>query len=169
MSFSIGSSPSAATTTWRGATRNPSSSAKSWIMRSRKADVLAPRQQPFLDRLDLQRQIFRVDAALGEAPGDEPEARLRRAGVHVAQFLSVAESPDRADALGDRITEQSPHQIFLWLVAGRQHDQVGGERLAAFHPRAPGDKCLDIRKLLQRNLAARDQVGAADVEIIAAA
>src|SRR6202790_5641877 len=56
------------------------------------------RQQPFLDRLDLQRQVFRVDPALREAAGDEPEAGLRCPCVHVAQFLAVAESPDRADA-----------------------------------------------------------------------
>src|SRR5439155_25942281 len=32
-----------------------------------------PRQQPFLDRLDLQRELFGTDPALGEAAGDEPE------------------------------------------------------------------------------------------------
>ena len=83
------------------------------------------RQQPFLDRLDLQRQIFRVDPALRQAAGDEPEARLAGAGVHVAQFLSFAESPDRADPRGDFIAEQLADQMFLRLVAGRQHDQVG--------------------------------------------
>src|ERR1700692_2360113 len=123
MSFSIGSSPSAATTTWRGATRNPSSSAKSWIMRSRKDAAPASRQQPFLDRLDLQRQIFRIDPALRQAAGDEPEAGLRGARVHVAQFLPLAEAPDRTDARGDFIAEQLADQMFLRFVAGRQHDQ----------------------------------------------
>src|SRR6476620_2822671 len=50
-----------------------------------------------------------------QAAGDEPEARLRRAGVHVAQFLLLAESPDRADAFGDRIAEQFAHQMLLRL------------------------------------------------------
>src|SRR5882757_2074497 len=54
------------------------------------------RQQPFLDRLDLQRQIFRIDAALREAAGDEPQPRLAGARIHVAQLLAVAETPDRA-------------------------------------------------------------------------
>ena len=49
------------------------------------------RQQSFLDRLDLQRQIFRIDAALRETAGDEPEAGLAGAGIHVAQLLLVAE------------------------------------------------------------------------------
>ena len=82
---------------------------------------------------------------------------------------SVAEAPDRADALGDVVAEQFPHQIFLPLVAGRQHDQVGGNGLAVLHLRALGDEAFDVGKLLQRDLALDDQVGAADVEIIAAA
>src|ERR1700751_479773 len=73
----------------------------------------APWQQPFLDRLDLQRQIFRVDAALREAAGDEVESRLRRAHIHVAQLLAVAKSRDRAEAVRDVLAEQLLHQIFL--------------------------------------------------------
>ncbi len=93
----------------------------------------------------------------------------RGARIHVAQFLILAKTPDRADALGDRVAEQFAHQMLLALVAGRQHDQVGGKRLAALHPRALGDKAFDIRKLPQADLAAHDQIGAADIEIIAAA
>jgi hypothetical protein len=54
--------------------------------------------------------------------------------------LILAKTPDRADAVGDFIPEQFSHQMLLALVAGRQHDQVGGERLAALHPGAFGDK-----------------------------
>ena len=60
-------------------------------------------------------------------------------------------------------------RMLLRLVAGRQHDQVGGERLAALHPHAVGDEGFDIGKLDQPDRAAGDQIGAADVEIIAAA
>src|ERR1700681_3862764 len=129
----------------------------------------AQRQQPFLDRLDLQRQIFRIDPALREAAGDEPEAGLAGAGVHIAQFLILAEAPDRADALGDLVAEQFAHQMLLALVAGRQHDQVGGNRLATAHSRAFGNKAVDVGKLREANLARNDKVGAADIEIIAAA
>ncbi len=101
--------------------------------------------------------------------GDEPEAGLAGSGVHVAQFLLLAESPDGADALFDRFAEQLSHQFFLALVAGREHDQTGRDRLAALHLRAAGDEGVDIGKLFQRDLALDDQIGAADVEIIAAA
>ena len=42
------------------------------------------RQQAFLDRLDLQREMLRADAALREAAGDEPQAGLSGARIHVA-------------------------------------------------------------------------------------
>src|SRR5688500_13874350 len=58
-----------------------------------------PRQQSCLARLDLQREVFRIDPALGKAPRDEPQAGLPAAREHVAQFLPCVESPDRADAL----------------------------------------------------------------------
>src|SRR5258706_13450772 len=59
--------------------------------------------------------------------------------------------------------------MLLAIAAARQEDQVGGKRLAALHPGAFGDKGFDIRKLPQPDLAAHDQIGAADVEIVAAA
>ena len=46
--------------------------------------------------------------------------------------------------VGDLLAEQLAHQMLLRLVAGRQHDQVGGQRLAALHPHAFGDKGFDI-------------------------
>src|SRR5258708_26099057 len=66
---------------------------------SRECRVLRtrnPRQQPFLHRLDLQREIFRVDPALREASGDEPQAGLAGARIHVAQLLGLAQPPNRA-------------------------------------------------------------------------
>src|SRR3977135_4353224 len=59
--------------------------------------------------------------------------------------------------------------MLLALVTRRQHDQMGGKRLAALHPRSFCDKRLDIRKLSQSDLTAHDEIGAADVEIVAAA
>ena len=92
--------------------------------------------------------------------------------VRVYMLRSSWSSPNPqigADAVGDVVAEQLAHQFFLALVAGRQHDQIGGDGLAVLHPRAFGDKAIDIGKLLQPDLALDDQVGAADVEIIAAA
>src|SRR5215831_10665529 len=128
-----------------------------------------PRQQTDLAGLDLQREVPGVDAALGEAAGDEPEARLRGAREHVAQLLPLPESPDRTDARGDVVAEELPNEIFLALVAGRQHDEIRGNGLAVAHPRARRDEAGDIGKLHQTDLARDDQIGAADVEVVPAA
>src|SRR3954469_20231081 len=125
-------------------------------------------QNPFLDRLDLEREIFRVDPALREAAGDEPEAGLPGACIHVAQLEAVAKAPDRADPVDDAVAEQFPHQIFLRLVTGREHDQIGGNSRAVLHPGALGDEALHLGKLPELDRALDDEVGAADVEIIAA-
>ena len=82
-----------------------------------------------------------------EAAGDEPQARLRGARVHVAQFLVRAKIPDRADAARDIVAEQFAHQVLLALVAGRQHDQIGSDCLAAAQPHAFGDELVDVAKL----------------------
>ena len=102
-------------------------------------------------------------------PGDEPEAGLPGAHEHVAQLLVIAESPDRADAGGDILAKQFADQMFLAFVAGRQHDQIGGERIAVAHRRSLRDEPGDIGKLRQSDLACNDQIGAADIEVVAAA
>src|SRR5262245_39991960 len=83
--------------------------------------------------------------------------------------MVLAKAPDPADALRDRLAEQFLYQLFLRPVAGGEHDQVGGNGLAVLHPGAFGRERLDICKLLERDLALDQQVGAADVEIVAAA
>src|SRR5206468_9474386 len=130
--------------------------------------VCAAGQQPYLAGRDLQRGVLRVDAALGEAPGDEPQARLGGAREHVAQLLLIAESPDGADASRDLVAEQLANQIFLSFVAACQHDQVRGERIAGAHPRPLGDEPGDIGKLHQSYLTGNDQIGTADIEVVAA-
>src|SRR5215813_167704 len=106
--------------------------------------LTAMRQQSFLDRLDLQRQIFRIDAALRKAAGNEVEASLAGARIHVAQLLLGAKAPDRADARSDDLAEQLLHQLFLRPIAGCKHDQIGLDRVATLEPCAVGDKALDI-------------------------
>src|SRR5258705_11484380 len=76
---------------------------------SRECRVLRacnPRQQPFLDRLDLQREIFRVDTALREASGDEPHAGLAGWPIHLAQLPGVSTPPQRGQADGDYLPQQ---------------------------------------------------------------
>src|SRR2546430_364766 len=127
--------------------------------------VCAAGQQPYLAGLDLQREVFRVDAALGEAPGDEPQARLGGAREHVAQLLLIAESPDGADASRDLVAEQLANQVLLSFVAACQHDQVRGERIAGAHPRSLGDERGDFGKLRESYLTGDDQIGTADIEV----
>src|SRR6516225_7753305 len=64
------------------------------------------RQHPLLDRLDLEREESRIDPALCEAAGNEPQPGLFRARIHVAQLKAVAKAPDRADAVGNIVAEQ---------------------------------------------------------------
>ena len=53
----------------------------------------------------------------------------------------------------DVFAEQLLHQLFLRPVAGGEHDQIGGDDLAALHLSAFGDKRVDVGKLFQRDLA----------------
>jgi hypothetical protein len=61
------------------------------------------------------------------------------------------------------------HQMLLALVAGRQHDQVGRQQVAAAQPCALGDEPGDVGELHQADRAVDDQVGAADIEVVPAA
>jgi hypothetical protein len=83
----------------------PGRGSMDWRSHARSARSTTSRQQAHLAGLDLQREIFRVDAALGEAAGDEPKARLRGSREHVAQLLSVAESPNRTNAASNVVAE----------------------------------------------------------------
>src|ERR1700730_1377670 len=76
-------------------------------------------EQAQLAGLNLQAEILGVNAALGETAGDKPQARLSGPREHVPQLLSIAESPDRTNAVGDIIAEQLADQMFLPFVAGR--------------------------------------------------
>src|SRR6187431_887795 len=83
------------------------------------------RQQSQFARLDLKAEILRIDAALGEAAGDEPQARLPGAREHIAQLLFLAKAPYRADAGRHVVAEKPADQRVLTLVSGRQHNEVG--------------------------------------------
>src|SRR5581483_4404555 len=80
-----------------------------------------------------------------------------------------AEAPDRAHTLGDAVAEQFAHRIVLVLVAGRQHDEVGAKDVSALHSCAFGDKAGNVGELHEIDLAFDDEIGAADIEVIAAA
>src|SRR4029453_15726045 len=114
--------------------------------------------EPGFGRLDLQGEVARVDPALREAPRDEPEAGLRGAHEHVAQLLPFAEAPDRADARGDLVAEELRYEVLLSFPACGEHDEVGIL-----------EQSLELVYLREADLAFGDEVGAADVEVVAAA
>src|SRR5262245_16290154 len=83
-------------------------------------------QSPRLDGVDLQRDVAAVDSGLRERAAGEPQARLRGAGPHVAEFLrGVVETPDAADAVCDIGAEQLRQEMVGALVASGEHDQRG--------------------------------------------
>src|SRR5690606_36302300 len=127
------------------------------------------RHQSFFDRLDLQRQIFGVDAALREAAGHEPEPLLCGALPHVAHLAVLADAPHLADLVRDLVAEETAHQFLLRVVTRRKHQQVSRHDAAVLQPRPFGHEALDVVELQQADLAVDDEAGAAGVEIIAAA
>src|SRR5262252_2131940 len=96
--------PAAATTSARNASANYRQRLERRDMR-RILDGAHSRQQARFASLYLQCEILGVDAALGKTPSDEPEAGLRGARKHVAQLLFIAESPNRADAIGNMVAK----------------------------------------------------------------
>src|SRR6185312_6658163 len=101
----------------RDLSRNPAGGSR--VARLALVRRSALRQQPQLTRLDLQGEIFGIDATLRKAAGDEPQTRLSRAHEHVAQFLALAETPDRADPARNFAAKKLAHQVLLPLIAGR--------------------------------------------------
>ena len=105
-----------------------------------------------------------------EAAGNEPQARLLGPHPQVSQLLAViTEPPDRPDTLGHVIAEQAFDVFFLALEACRQDNGIGRNDIPVLQFGAFGDEGVDIVELDQPDLAVDDQVGAAHVEIIAAA
>jgi len=107
---------------------------------------------------------------LRERSAGEPQAGLPGAGPHVAQFLGRGvETPDRPDARGHLAAEQRADNVIQALIAGRQHDEVRPQRRAVAQRQSVADEMPDIGRLHQPDFSVRDQVGAADIEIISAA
>src|SRR5256885_5351055 len=93
----------------------------------------------YLPRLEVQREVERVVAALHQVAAVEPEAGLFRRLPHVAELAfpwtggvlgGGAESPHRAHALGDFGGDELRRPLDHVAVAGGEDDEVGGEARA---------------------------------------
>src|SRR5919201_2966779 len=140
----------------------------------------------YLPRLELQREVQRVMAALHQVAAVEPQARLLRRLPHVAQLTFPrprivlgrrAEPPHRPDARGDFRRDELRRPFGHVAVAGGEDDEVGGkgpavgERhgaignlfdAAALKPYAPVDdelRCTDV-DVVARAAAQIDRVQA---------
>ena len=55
--------------------------------------------EPFFERLDLQRHIFRIDSHLGQTACDEPGAVLPSSLEHIPKFTILIFAPNLPDPL----------------------------------------------------------------------
>src|SRR6266404_2687048 len=114
--------------------------------------------KPFLARLDLQGEVARIDAALGQASRGEPEPVLGGRCPHVTQLALHVESPNRADTVGHAVAEIGAHHLLLVLVSRRQHDQIGGHDTAVVQQRTFRDEAADPIVGQQTDLAVDDEI-----------
>ncbi|NDG50505.1 MAG: SDR family oxidoreductase, partial [Rhodospirillales bacterium] len=148
--------------------------ARPWSWRSATPRAWRPNpskraELPDFHRLDLEGEILRVNPALRQATGDEPQTLLRRALEHVVQFAIRADAPDRPDAIQHGVADCTPDEFLLRIVAGRQDDEVGRHRRAIAQQRALGRKAFYPVILEQAHLTLDHEVGAARIEIVATA
>ena len=100
--------------------------------------------------------------AMNHSPG------LSRAAVHVAELQAVSKPPYRADPPGGVAPEEPLDRVLLTLVSGCEHDQVGRDRLAGFRSGAFGGEAVQLVVLDQPDRPRGNEIGASDVEIVAA-
>ena len=132
-------------------------------------DFQFARNDPFLAGLDLQSEVLRIDSALREAAGDEPEAGLAAAFPHIGELAIIGKTPDGAGALCNLVAEEEAHQILLAFIAGRYDEEVGRHRAAVLQSGALGHERIDFVKLQQADLTLDDQFRATDIQVISAA
>jgi len=127
------------------------------------------RDQALLTGLDLQCKKPRKDPTLRKTASVEPQPLCGVASTYCASSPSAPQSPYRADTVRDLIEQQQPHYVLLCPISGREHQKVGMNDAAIAHKRAFRHETLDIAVLDETNFAIDDQVGAADIEVVATA
>src|SRR5262249_46525244 len=125
-------------------------------------------QDPFEGGLDLDRHEPRMQSRVDQPATHYPETILRRAAPHAPHLVVLVEAPDRADTVCDVGTDHLPDAFLHVLEAGGQNDQVARHHIAVVHAQAVADEALAVAGLDHADLALRDELGAADVDVVAA-
>lgn len=122
-----------------------------------------------LKTFDLERQQLRVVPADGQVTAVEPEARVATLLPHDSHLALIVEAPDITDLVGNFVTEHDPGLGSHVLVACGKDDLVGFELAAVGEAEAVGENGVDLLAVLDLDLALGDQLGSADVDVVASA
>ena len=128
-----------------------------------------PGRQPLQVGLDLQGQEPGEQPALVEGAAHQPESVLARPGPHVAHEALLVEAPDDADAVGDLVAAQPPDARRLLLVPRGEHHEIGRDARAIREPQAGRAERRDVARVHEPDAPLRDELRAADVDVVAAA
>ncbi|MCO5546654.1 hypothetical protein L7F22_000088 [Adiantum nelumboides] len=130
-----------------------------------------------LARLELQRQVERVEPGLVQVAAVEPQVLLLGGLPHVALLALPgtgvlgrvrAEAPHLADLVRDVLADDVGGEAVHRPVAGGEHDEVGVELGAVGEPHPLLGELLHL-PADQLHLAVGDELGGADVDVVARA
>ena len=110
-----------------------------------------------------------MEPRVDQRPAHHPEAGLGGTHPHVPHGAVVVESPDRADPIRDLVAEQPADALLEVVVAGGEDDQVGLDGASVGEAESFGFEPVEVTGVAQGDLSVGDQVGAADVDVVAAA
>ena len=85
---------------------------------------LARWKQAFQVGFDQQGSVLGIHAGRGKSAAGDVETLLGRPRIHVLQFAVGAYAPDRADAVGDIVTEHGADRFLERLIAGREYQHI---------------------------------------------
>ena len=124
---------------------------------------------PFLERLDLQREHAGIIPAEGEIAAKEPEAGMARLPPHSPQLALLVKAPDVFDAVRQRISKDLPRLRAHVLVPGREDDLVRVQLRPVPEAHGVRQDLVDLLALLDLDLAVDDELRRAHVDVIPAA
>jgi hypothetical protein len=105
----------------------------------------------------------------GEGFPCNPESFLTRPFPHGAQFVVFIHTPDRADSCRNRVTHDCSYRFLHVFVTGGNYHYIIDCRRTIGKPHRRSFKPGNGGAVLHLDLAARDQIGCSNVDLIAAA